>query len=70
MFKNFDPSFQMMFDSAADAMLLTKDLFSIVLTNPAAQALFGYAENEFNKLIIEDLVVPKYKKNFITFMIY
>lgn len=64
MFKNFDPSFQMMFDSAADAMLLTKDLFSIVLTNPAAQALFGYAENEFNKLIIEDLVVPKYKKKF------
>lgn len=62
MLKNL--SFKMLFDTAADAMLLTKDLGSIVLCNPAAQALLGYRENEFNALIIDELIATKNRKQF------
>jgi len=59
-----DLSFKILFDAAADAILLTKDLASIVLSNSAAQALLGYGEDELNTLAIEELIASRNRKQF------
>ena len=45
-------------DIAADAMLIAESDGRILIANPAAQRLFGFDEDEFTRLTIEDLI-PK-----------
>lgn len=59
-----DLSFQVVFEAAADAMLVTEDSGDIVLINPSAQQLFGYAADELNGIAIETLIAPQYRKQY------
>lgn len=59
-----DLSFQVVFEAAADAMVLTEDSGCIVLINPSAQQLLGYAADELNGLAIETLIAPRYRKQY------
>ncbi|PXW89680.1 PAS domain S-box-containing protein [Nitrosomonas sp. Nm84] len=59
-----DLSFQVVFEAAADAMLVTEDSGDIVSINPSAQQLFGYAADELNGIAIETLIAPQYRKQY------
>lgn len=48
-------------DVAADAMLIIDAEGRVLLANPAARRLFGYAEQEFTGLIIEDLIPQRFR---------
>lgn len=54
-------SFQTLLNAVSDAILLIDDSGHIVLTNAAAQQLFGYADHELCSLEIEDLMPPHYR---------
>ena len=57
-----DLSFRALFNAAVDAMLLVDESGHVVLGNPAAQQLFGYAEDELSGLAVEMLVPPRDRK--------
>jgi two-component system, LuxR family, sensor kinase FixL len=48
-------------DIAADAMLVADTNGSILLVNPAAERLFGYTQDEFARLTIEDLIPQRFR---------
>jgi two-component system sensor kinase FixL len=54
-----------LFDAAADASLLTDHTGQVILANPAAQQLLGYAENEIVGLAVEMLVPARYRTSHI-----
>lgn len=56
-------SFHTLFDAAADAQLLADDAGHIILANPAARQLLGYAEEEMAGLIVEALMPARYRAN-------
>ncbi|HNP51769.1 MAG TPA: PAS domain S-box protein [Nitrosomonas nitrosa] len=57
-----DFNFRGLFYAAADAMLLADNSGRIVLTNLAAQLLFGYTEAELCGQTVETLMPPRYRK--------
>lgn len=59
-----DLSLRSVLDAAADAMLLTENSGRIVLANPTAQQLLGYAPDELKGLTVEMLIAPQYRKQF------
>ncbi len=58
-------SFQALFDALADAALLADEAGRVVLANPAAQQLLGYAEDEIVGLTVEKLIPARYRTNHI-----
>ena len=56
-------SFQTLFDSMAEAMILVEEGGHIVLANPAAQELFSYSEEDICKLTVEALIPTCYREN-------
>jgi len=48
-------------DLAADAILIVDKVGHVLLANPAAQRLFGYAGEEFTRLMVEDLIPPRFR---------
>lgn len=58
-------SFHALFDAAADASLLTDDAGHVILANPAAQQLLGYAGDEIAGLTVETLIPVRYRTNHI-----
>lgn len=54
-------SFQTLLNAVSDAILLIDDSDHIVLTNVAAQQLFGYVDHELCGLAIEELISPHYQ---------
>ena len=58
-------SFHALFDAAADASLLTDDAGHVILANPAAQQLLGYAEDEIAGLTVEMLIPARYRTSHI-----
>ena len=56
-------SFQSLFDSMAEAMILVEEGGHIVLANPAAQELFSYSEEDICKLTVEALIPTCYREN-------
>lgn len=60
-------SFHALFDAAADASLLTDDAGNVILANPAAQQLLGYAEDEIVNLSVESLIPARYRINHTQF---
>ncbi len=59
-----DLSLRSVFDAAADAMLLMENSGRIVLANPTAQQLLGYAPDELKGQTVEMLIAPQYRKQF------
>ncbi|MGR8931233.1 MAG: sensor histidine kinase [Gammaproteobacteria bacterium] len=53
---------QWLMDIAADAMLIVDSDGRILMTNPASQRLFGYSQDEFNRLLIEDLIPQRFRE--------
>jgi PAS domain S-box-containing protein len=53
--------FRWLFDASADAMLIVGPAGSVVLANPAARKLFGYAEPEFCGLPVEALMPERFR---------
>ena len=58
-------SFHALFDAAADASLLIDDAGHVILANPAAQQLLGYAEDEIAGLTVEMLIPVRYRTSHI-----
>lgn len=48
-------------DIAADAMLIIDADGRILMANPAAACLFGYTQDEFAQLLIEDLIPQRFR---------
>lgn len=58
-------SFQTLFDAAADAMLLADDGGDVVMANPAAHRLLGYAQGALVGLSVEALMPERYREHHI-----
>ena len=52
-------------DIAADAMLIIDAAGHILLANPASERLFGYTQDEFACLILEDLMPQRFRASHI-----
>ncbi|MGY6274238.1 sensor histidine kinase [Methylomonas sp. MgM2] len=48
-------------DYVADAILIIDSSGRILASNPAAEQLFGYTQDEFNRLIVDDLVPLRFR---------
>src|SRR5688572_30247163 len=58
---NQNEIFEGMFTDATEGILVSDEQGHIIMSNPKAQALFGYNANEFLNLTIEDLVPSRFK---------
>ncbi|HSD83575.1 MAG TPA: PAS domain S-box protein [Anaerolineae bacterium] len=56
-------SFRALFDELADAMLMVDQAGHIIMANPAAHALLGYAEDELCGLQVEALLPERYREH-------
>lgn len=56
-----DKNARWLMDIAADAMLIADADGRILLANPAAERLFGYTQDEFARLAIEDLIPQRFR---------
>lgn len=52
---------EVLFKTAAEGLIVANKEGDIIIVNPKAEALFGYSQDEFTDLKIEDLVPNKYK---------
>jgi len=59
-------SFQLIFDSSADALLITDVTGQVLLANPVAQQLLGYSENAILNLKVEDLIPARYRSKHLS----
>lgn len=55
-------SFQTLLSAVSDAVLLIDDTGHVALTNPAAQRLFGYTDQELCGLEVEELMPYRYRE--------
>ncbi len=56
-------SFQLLFDTAAEAMLLVDAKGVVTLANPSAQQLFGYSSAEICGLTVESLMPERHRQH-------
>ncbi len=54
-----------MLDATADAVLVTDEAGCVILANPVAQALLGYAEHELVGLGVEALMPARYRREHV-----
>lgn len=59
-----DPSFQTLLNAVSDAILLIDDSGRVVLTNSAAQHLFGYTDRELCGLEVEEFIPFHYREHY------
>jgi PAS domain S-box-containing protein len=60
-------SFRALFDVAADALLLVGDQGNIMLSNPSAQKLLGYAQEEMQGMTVEQLIPERFRQHHVGF---
>lgn len=56
-------SLRVLFDAAADALLLADNAGYVILANPAAQQLLGYGAGQMTGLMVEELMPVRYRTN-------
>jgi PAS domain S-box-containing protein len=60
-------AFREIFQSMSEGIIMVDARGKIVIANPVAEQLFGYANNELTGVILEDLLPDKYRKGHINF---
>lgn len=60
-------SFEVLFNTMSEAMLLVNDTGHVVLANPVAQNLLGYAESELINMTVEQLMPIRYREHHLNY---
>ena len=60
-------AFREIFQSMSEGIIMVDARGMIVVANPVAEQLFGYASNELTGILLEDLLPAKYRKGHVNF---